>query len=237
MIRSRLRYYQDRKERRQIFLTLGGIVGVFLFLAIFGVRILVAFSLFVDQLRGSTPKDQQQSQTIILSPLLDPLPTAINSTEIQITGKAKGDVTILLFVNEEQWEKVKVKEDGSFTFSNVKLKEGTNTISAKATDEKNNTSDLSEILTVQVKKSKPTLDITSPSDSAQISGETGVMTVTGKTDQDNSVTVNERFVVVKSDGSFSYDLSLSEGEQTITIIAKDIAGNETKIERKVTYKK
>jgi len=197
----------------------------------------VAFSLFVDQLRGSTPKDQQQSQTIILSPLLDPLPTAINSTEIQITGKAKGDVTILLFVNEEQWEKVKVKEDGSFTFSNVKLKEGTNTISAKATDEKNNTSDLSEILTVQVKKSKPTLDITSPSDSAQISGETGVMTVTGKTDQDNSVTVNERFVVVKSDGSFSYDLSLSEGEQTITIIAKDIAGNETKIERKVTYKK
>jgi len=237
MVRSRLRYYQDRKERRQIFLTLGGIVAVLLFLAIFGVRTLVAFSLLVDQLRGSTPKDQQQSQTIILPPQLDPLPTAVNSTEIQITGKAKGDVTILLYVNEEQLEKVKVKEDGSFTFSNVKLKEGTNTISAKAMDEKNNTSDLSEILTVQVKKSKPTLDITSPSDNAQISGENAVMTVTGKTDQDNSVTVNDRFVVVKSDGSFSYDLSLKEGEQTITIVAKDIAGNETKVERKVTYKK
>jgi len=237
MVRSRLRNYQDRKERRQIFLTLGGIVGVFLFLAIFGVRILVAFSLFVDQLRGSTPKDQQQSQTIILSPQLDPLPTAVNSTEIQITGKAKGDVTILLYVNEDQTEKIKVNQDASFTFSNVKLREGTNTISAKAMDEKNNTSDLSEVLMVQVKKSKPTLDILNPSDNAQISGETGVTTVNGKTDQDNSVTVNDRFVVVKSDGSFSYDLSLKEGEQTITIVAKDIAGNETIIERKVTYKK
>ena len=237
MVRSRLRNYQDRKERRQIFLTLGGIVGVFLFLAIFGVRILVAFSLFVDQLRGSTPKDQQQSQTIILPPQLDPLPTAVNSTEIQITGKAKGDVTILLYVNEEQSDKVKVKEDASFTFSNVKLKEGTNTISAKAMDEKNNTSDLSEVLTVQVKKSKPTLDITTPSENEEITGEKQITTVTGKTEPDNSVTINDRFVVVKSDGSFSYDLSLKEGEQTITIIAKDQAGNETKVERKVTYKK
>ncbi|HCM82355.1 TPA: hypothetical protein DIS60_03240 [Patescibacteria group bacterium] len=237
MVRSRLRNYQDRKERRQIFLTLGGIIGIFLFLALFGVKMLVGFSLFVDKLRGSTPTNQQQTQEILLPPQLDTLPAAVNTEEIRISGRTKGDVTILLYVNEQQTDKTKPEKDGTFVFPNVKIKEGFNTISAKAIDEKNNTSDLSDVLTIQVKKSKPTLDITSPSENAEISGEKQMATITGKTESDNTVSVNERFVVVKSDGSFSYDLPLKDGEQIITIIAKDLAGNETKAERKVTYKK
>jgi bacillopeptidase F len=236
-MRSRLRNYQDRKERRQIYLALVGIVGVFVFVVLFGVKLLVGFSLMVDKLRGSTPKDQQQSQTIVLPPLLDPLPTAVNTAEIKISGKAKGTVTILLYVNEEQTEKMTTKEDGAFEFANVKIREGTNTISAKAKADKDSMSELSEVLTIQLKKTKPLLEISSPSDNAQISGEKQKTTVSGKTDADNTVMVNDRVVVVKSDGSFSYDLALNEGEQMITVLAKDQAGNETKVERKVTYKK
>jgi bacillopeptidase F len=217
-------------------LTLGGIVGMLLFLALFGVKLLVGFSLFVDKLRGSTP-NQQQTQVILLPPQLDPLPYATYSAEIRVSGKVKGDVTILLYVNEEQTDKTKPKEDGTFSFANVTMKNGANVISAKATDDKDNASDLSEVLTIQVKTNKPTLDITTPSENEEITGEKQITPVTGKTEPDNSVTINDRFVVVKSDGSFSYDLSLKEGEQTITIIAKDQAGNETKMERKVTYKK
>jgi bacillopeptidase F len=217
-------------------LTLGGILGMLLFLALFGVKLLVGFSLFVDKLRGSTP-NQQQTQIILLPPQLDPLPYATYSGEIRVSGKAKGDVTILLYVNEKQTERTKPKEDGIFTFLNVKMKNGVNVISAKATDDKDNASDLSEVLTIQVKTNKPTLDITTPSENEEITGEKQITTVTGKTESDNSVTINDRFVVIKSDGSFSYDLSLKEGEQTITIVAKDQAGNETKMERKVTYKK
>ena len=236
MVRSRLRNYQDRKERRQIMLTLFGIVGILIFLAIFGVKLLVGFSLLVAKLRGATPTTQQ-TQALLLPPQLDPLPYATYSAEIRVSGKVKGDVTILLYVNEEQTDKMKPKEDGTFQFSNVKMNDGANVISAKATDDKNNASDLSEVLTIQVKTNKPTLDVTAPSENDEITGEKQITTVTGKSEPDNSVTINDRFVVVKSDGSFSYDLSLKEGEQTITIIAKDQAGNETKMERKVTYKK
>jgi len=237
MARSRFRNYQDRKERRQIVLTLGGIAGILLFLALFGVKILVGFSLFVDKLRGTTPNSQQQSQVILLPPQLDPLPTATYSGEINISGKVKGDVTILLYVNEEQTEKTKAAEDGSFIFQNVQVTDGANVISAKSTDDKDHISELSEVLTILVKKVKPSLEISSPSENAEITGEKQTTTVTGKTESDNSITINDRFVVVKSDGTFSYDLPLNEGEQTITILSKDQAGNETKIERKVKYKK
>jgi len=236
MVRSRLRNYQDRNERRQIMLTLGGIIGILIFLALFGIKLLVGFSLFVDRLRGSTP-NQQQTQVILLPPQLDPLPYATYSAEIHVSGKVKGDVTILLYINEEQTEKIKPKEDGTFIFSNVKMQDGANIISTKATDDKDNTSDLSEVLTIQVKKNKPSLEISTPSENQEITGEKQLITVTGKTESDNSITINDRFVVVKSDGLFSYDLSLKEGEQTLVIIAKDQAGNETKMERKVLYKK
>jgi len=237
MVRSRLRNYQDKKERKQIMLILGSMVAIFLFLAIFGVKILVAFSLGVDKLRGSNPKDQQTTQTIIIPPILDPLPEATNTAEIKISGKAKGDVSILLYVNEKQTDKVKLQSDGTFQFSNVTVKEGTNVISAKATDDKNNSSELSEVLSILVMKNKPILDISSPSDNAEITGEKQMTTVTGKTGTDDTITINDRFVVVNSDGSFSYDLALKEGEQTIIITSKDQAGNETRIERKVTFKK
>ena len=236
MVRSRLRNYQDKKERRQIMLTLGGIVGILIFLALFGVKLLVGFSLLVDKLRGTTP-NTLPTQVLLLPPQLDPLPYATFSAEIRVSGKAKGDVTILLYVNEEQTDKMKPKDDGTFSFEAVTMKEGANVISAKATDDKDNASELSEVLTIQVKKNKPALDISSPSENQEITGEKQIATITGKTEIDNSVTVNDRFVVVKSDGSFTYDLSLKEGEQTIAIVAKDQAGNETKMERKVTYKK
>jgi len=238
MVRSRLRNYQDRKERKQIFLILTGMVGIFLFLLLFGVKILVGFSLLVDKIRGTTPVSKEQTQVILLPPQLDPLPTATYSGQITVSGRAKGDVTILLYVNEEQTDKTKpANSKGTFTFKEVALKEGINTLSAKATDDKNNSSDVSQVITIQMKKSKPTLDITAPSDNAEISGEKQIVTITGKTESDNTITINDRFVVVKSDGTFSYDKTLNEGEQTITIVAKDIAGNETKVERKVKYKK
>ena len=238
MVRSRLRYYQDKKERKQIFFTLAGIVGVVLFVALFGVKLLVGFSLFVDKLRGATPLSQQQTQIVLLPPQLDPLPTATYSAQMNVSGKVKGDVTILLFVNEEQTDRTKPENSqGAFAFKGIKLKDGPNVISAKATDYKNNVSELSNVLTILVKTNKPTLEISAPSDNAEITGEKQLTTVTGKTEADNSVTINDRFVVVKNDGTFSYEMTLAEGEQTITAIAKDPAGNETKLERKIKYKK
>lgn len=237
MVRSRLQRYEEKRERQRIVFAFGGIVAVIIFFLIFGMKILVAFSLGVDKIRGTTPVTSEQTKVILIPPELDPVSEATNSAQIVISGRAKDAPTVTLFVNGEESTKTDVKDDGTFRFSGVELIKGSNSIAARAGDDKGNTSDLSETLLVTYKKGDPKLDVSAPSDGAEISGEKAIITVTGSTDPENTVRINDRLAVVRNDGSFSYDFTLKEGDQTLTIVAKDSAGNEVKVERKVKYKK
>lgn len=60
--------------------------------------------------------------------------------------------------------------------------------------------------------------------------------IKGKTEPGAKLLVNGKEVPVKEDGSFSVEIVLSKGENKIEIIAKDAAGNETKIEKVVILK-
>jgi len=235
MYKSRLGRFEEKKQRSRIAFAVIGSIGLLVFLWVFGLKILIAFSVFVDKLRGSGPKVEEQ--VILFPPEIDPLPEATNSAQTWITGRADPKLTLLLFVNDEESKKVTVEDDGTFRIEKITLKEGVNTISAKVTNEKNQASELSEIQKVTFKKSKPKLEVTSPNDGATIEGDKQYVDVMGKTDEGNTVTINDRFVVVSSNGSFTYTLNLNEGEQTYKLIAKDIAGNETALERKITYRK
>ena len=238
MTYSRLRKFEEKRQERKIVGALAGIVAIFLFLVFFGLKILTAFSLLVDNIRGNSKKTTNTTQEQLILPAeLDPIPTATNSATILITGKGTAGLTAILNINELDTKETKVTEDGSFKFTNVPLSDGSNSFSVKLTDDKNNVSTSSEVLTITYKKSKPTLDVTTPSDGARISGEQNTMTVSGKTEDTNTVTINGRLVVMKSDGSFTYDYPLGEGDTTLQIVAKDPAGNETKVERKVSYSK
>jgi len=233
---SRLRKFEDRRQEKKIVVSIIGIIAIFSFLGIFGIRILIGFSLLVDKLRG-TPQ-QQVIQQLILPPELDSLPIATNSATIAVSGKGQTGMTVIVYINETDTEKATVDKDGSFTIPTVKLIEGANTISAKQTADNKNVSALSEVFTVISKKSKPSLEITYPTDNQQIRQEQNSISVTGKTnDEVNTVTINDRFVIVQSDGSFSYDLNVPEGDSVIKIIAADTAGNQVTIERKINYGK
>lgn len=231
---SRLRRFEEQKQQKKIYKSLAGIVVIFLFLAIFGLRILEGFSLLVDKMRGTTP--QQTSQVLILPPELNPLPIATNSATISISGKGQPGMTVIVYINEVDTEKVTVENDGSFTIPSIKLIDGVNTINAKQTDEKKNVSQASETLTITSKKSKPTLDITYPQDNAQIRQEKNTITITGKTnDEANTVTINDRLVILRGDGSFSYDFSVPNGDSVLKIVATDTAGNQEVVERKINF--
>lgn len=82
----------------------------------------------------------------------------------------------------------------------------------------------------------PTLQITAPSNDLITNKKT--VTVSGKTDDVSSkpvtVTVNGATVTVGTDGTFTKDVTLAEGANTITIVAKDKAGKTTTVTRKVT---
>ena len=234
---SRLNRLQDRKEKRRLLLAVVGIITVFALILLFGVKALIGFSLLVDKLRGTTPTTSQQSQLIILPPTIDPPPTATNSATISVTGKGQTGLTLVLYVNNSEFKKLAVGEDGTFMVANVSLTNGTNTISAKLTDAKDNVSDLSNIVSVTYGNTPPRLVISDPTDNTTISGDLNTVTVNGMTDDNVTVTINDRMVVIKTDNSFSYNYPLNEGDNILNIVATDTAGNQTTVQHKVTYHK
>lgn len=115
------------------------------------------------------------------------------------------------------------------------LKDGEHTISVTASDNDGNAAS-AKTSSFTVDTVPPTLSVTAPTDGLITNKST--VTVTGKTDDATSkpvtVTVNGTAVTVGTDGAFSKDVSLANGSNTITIIAKDKAGKTTTVTRTVT---
>lgn len=237
MALSRLSRLEEQKQTRRLILALGGIVAIIAFVILFGVKALISFSLLVDQIRGSSPAAPAQNQTILLPPTLDPPPSATNTATINVTGKGIADLTVIIYLNGSQYNKITVSEDGNFLVRDVPLAEGSNSISAKHTDDKGKLSDLSNVVSVVYGNKPPKLEITTPEDNAKVSGETNTVNVQGSTDENVTVTINDRFVVIKSDNTFSYDYPLNHGDNILKIVATDAAGNKATIERRVSYQK
>lgn len=236
MLYSRLRRHEDRKFKKRLIWALGGSVALVVFILVFGLKLLVSFSLLVDKLHGATPV-VKQGQVLILPPVLDPLPEATNSASLNITGRGDAGFTVIIYIDEEETKKFKIEDDGTFTLLTKRLAEGPHAISAKTTDDKGNLSDLSNVLTVSIKRAKPTLTITEPQNNARIVGDTNTLSVAGISDPDTSVTINGRMALVEDEGSFTYSFTLSEGENTILVVATDPAGNQTDLTRRVTYQR
>lgn len=120
------------------------------------------------------------------------------------------------------------------------LADGSHTIKFDASDNDGNAATTKSV-TFKVDTVPPTLSITSPTDglitnkaACTVSGVTNDVTSSPVTVtvQLNSGTATS--ATVDSSGKFSTDLTLTEGTNTITIVAKDSAGKTTTITRKVT---
>lgn len=115
------------------------------------------------------------------------------------------------------------------------LSDGAHTISVTASDNDGNAA-AAKTATFTVDTVPPTLSVTAPTDNFVTNKNT--VTVTGKTDDATSkpvtVTVNGTAVTVATDGTFSKDVTLANGSNTITTVAKDKAGKTTTVTRKVT---
>ena len=134
-------------------------------------------------------------------------------------------------------EVTKTAIDGGYkcTCTSPTLKDGSHTISVKASDNDGNAA-AAKTATFTVDTVPPTLQITAPSNGLITNKKT--VTVSGKTDDVSSkpvtVTVSGVTVTVGTDGTFTKDVTLVEGANTITIVAKDKAGKTTTVTRKVT---
>lgn len=80
----------------------------------------------------------------------------------------------------------------------------------------------------------PPLTVSTPKENVVIS--TPQVTVSGKTDPNATVTVNNEAVVVDGDGNFSKDVTVFTGKSVIMIKAKNRTNKETTVERSITVR-
>jgi hypothetical protein len=122
----------------------------------------------------------------------------------------------------------------SYTPSSA-MADGEHTVVFNASDNDGNAATQKSV-TFTVDTVAPVLNVTSPVDGSVTN--TSTCTVSGTTNDATSspvtVTVNGASVTVNANGSFSKAITLSEGENTITIVATDAAGKTTTVTRTVT---
>lgn len=120
------------------------------------------------------------------------------------------------------------------------LSDGSHTIKVDASDFDGNAAE-QKTVTFKIDTIPPTLNISSPT--ANLITNNKAVTVSGTTNDATSspvsVTVKlnsgtAEAVTVASNGTFSKALTLTEGNNTITIVAKDSAGKSTTVTRTVT---
>lgn len=115
------------------------------------------------------------------------------------------------------------------------LWDGSHTVYVNAKDHDGNAA-VQKSVQFTVDTVAPTLNVTSPTEGLKTNEDT--VTVSGTTNDATSspvkVTVNGDSVTVQENGSFSKVVTLTEGENTITVIATDSAGKQTTVVRHVT---
>lgn len=170
-------------------------------------------------------------------PVFNSPPSATNLSELTVSGFGEANSQLVVVVNGNIALEEAIGEDGSFSHLIV-LNEGDNVIQAYAIDTAQNESALSKEFSVLVDTEIPTLTLEKDlSEISEIVGKDNrMLTLSGATEPLAKVQINDRFVFARSDGTFSYQLQLNEGENPIVFIITDKAGNEFRQEYKLVYK-
>lgn len=160
--------------------------------------------------------------------------SGVNAESIKITIDSNAVITEGITKN-----KVTGGFECSYTPSTA-LADGSHTIKIDAADNDGNKA-AQKSVTFNVDTTPPVLSVTAPGDNAIV--KNAVLTVTGTTSDKTSgpvevtIKVNSgtaENVEVESSGGFSKEITLTEGRNTITVVATDAAGKSTTVTRTVT---
>lgn len=233
MARSRLSRRMETRSKKNLFLSVLGIVLIMFLMFKFGLPLLINLSLFLSGSKDNQEQLKNQDPSFIAPPILNSFPQATSSADIIISGIASKNQTINLYINENLIDKIKTKDNGSFSFKE-KISTGENVIKTKAVvgDKE---SEFSEIITTVFKNAPPSLNISSPTDGQSFAKDQNIAEIKGVTDIDVKVTVNGLWAITDNNGNFLYRLPLQNGENKIKVVAVDIAGNKTEKEIKVNF--
>ncbi|MGD1045724.1 MAG: Ig-like domain-containing protein [Bacteroidota bacterium] len=171
-----------------------------------------------------------QSPVINLTSPIDSLFT--NQSNVTVSGTILDSTVVTLTVNGIS---APIGENGVFSYQ-LQIVEGMNTITIVAADAASNQTKITRL--VRRDTQSPIVNLTSPIDSLITNLQS--ITVGGTVTDSTAVTVTVKIgsetpsqLQVGTDGTFSYDVPIVEGMNTITIVATDAAGNQTTVVRHV----
>ncbi len=219
----RLERHQKKIFIRNLILTTAALIFLMIFIFIIGIKVLLSSVIFISQL---IKKDQNKIESVKTENFfgnldITDIPTATNSSRIYISGRSLNYDIITIFLNEKKIKEIKANDNFEEIING--LEEGTNQIYLLAKSEKTKNTEKTPVYNVLLKTSKPTLEIIEPNDNSRINNEE--IKISGKTDKDSSVEVNNLPIVVNALGNFETFVKLQPGENKIIVSASDIAGN------------
>ena len=186
-----------------------------------------------------------------------PTATIVSPTQGSVLGSAMQDIvmelqdaggsglnmaSVVFKLNDQQITSGLTWSDGAggkktCTYHATGLSDGSNSISLQVTDNDGNVSDAAEV-TFVISTSAPTLNVTSPTDNLLTNSNQVTVAGTAAPGSDavtlSRVTVNGEEVSIGAGGSFTKQVTLTEGANTITIVAEDSIGKTTTVIRHVT---
>lgn len=230
---SRLKRIEKQKNLRSaylyIFLTIILVAGMFFG----GLPLVTRFAGFLFNLGDSGKPVEILDKTPPPPPTFENVPEFTNEEIIALEGNAEAGSSVSITINGTQKEIV-AGSQGDFSFK-VDLQKGENAIFAFSNDLAGNKSADSRRYTIVFDNEPPKLSIDSPSDSQIFSGKEKNIKVTGLSEENSRVTINDRVAIVSPEGKYEATISLSDGSNTLTVKAIDQAGNETQKEISITY--
>ena len=179
-----------------------------------------------------------QKDTIApVTPYLNPVSEATIDDSVTISGKAEPSTKIVLKIDGKESQDTTTDNDGVFTFTNIPVSFISQQISVIAKDNAGNESKESHIYSVIKDNTPPEFEITAPKEDEKFKSTGRNYKVTGITEPNTSVTLNEQIGFVSSTGEFFVNIRLNEGKNELKIKVKDKAGNETEKDINMYYEK
>lgn len=235
MAYSRISRREEKRTKKILVLTFIGITILLALTVTLGVPLIIGVSVFISNLANRASVVENSDKTAPFPPVLSSLPSATNSATLKLSGYGEPGANVYIYLNGTQVKKILLASDGTFSYNEKILKDGINTLYAKAQDAVGNISEPSEKQVILFTNKPPKLEISNPQENQNFTKSQQETTIKGITDPGVDLRINDRFVSVNDDGTFAFTLRLHDGENTLSLVARDQASNETKLERKVTY--
>ena len=233
MAYSRRKSLEEKRNRRKAFVFFFLTIFTIVVLFFYGLPIVIKYAAFFADLGKSSQPVELSDNTPPPPPYIESLPSHTNQEKIEIKGSTEPGATVKVFINKKSEELIS-NSDGKFVTA-FTLRGGLNTISVLSIDSSGNESKKTESEII-LDKEKPNIEISTPADNSSFSGpKQRQLVIEGSIDNDAKLSINGRWVVVESNGTFSYATSLEEGDNNFTFSAEDEAGNISEKTLSVTY--